>query len=73
MTANKHDPESKGSNPRDNAHPRRHFLQHAHRDWRVWFATVLMLGAMVIYVMTENLSLRPGEPASQPMPAANAP
>lgn len=73
MTARKHDSENQGANPRDHVHPRHHFLQHAHRDWRVWFAVILMLGSMVIYVMSEDLSLRPGTPPTQPMPADIAP
>ena len=37
MSANKHDVESEGSNPRDRVHPRKQFQwRHAHRDWRVW-------------------------------------
>ena len=43
MSANKHDVESEGAKPRDHAHPRHHFWKHAHRDWRVWIAVVLML------------------------------
>ena len=73
MSANKHDVESEESKPRDHAHPRHHFWKHAHRDWRVWIAVVLMLAMILVYVMTDNLSLRPGKRASQPTPAANAP
>ena len=71
MTANKHNSENKGAKLRDHSRPQPHFWHQAHRDWRVWCAVVLMLAAMLIYVRTENLSLRPGEPATQAMPAAS--
>jgi hypothetical protein len=73
MSAKNHDVESEGSKPRDHAQPRRHFWKHAHKDWRVWIAVLLMLLAMLIYVTTDNLSLRPGKRAIQPTPEANAP
>jgi len=73
MSADKHDVESEGAKPRDHAHPRHHFWKRAHRDWRVWIAVVLMLAAIFAYVMTNDLSLRPGKRASQPTPAVNAP
>jgi hypothetical protein len=72
MSQHKHDVESEGAKPRDHAHPRHHFWKHAHRDWRVWIAVLLMLAGIVIYVMTDDLSLRPGKRANQPTPAANA-
>jgi hypothetical protein len=73
MSANEHDVESVGAKPRDHAHPRHRFWKRAHRDWRVWVAVMLMLALILVYVMTDNLSLRPGQRASQPTPAANAP
>jgi hypothetical protein len=73
MSAHKHDIESEGSKPRDHEHPRHHFWRHAHRDWRVWVAVVLMLAMIGVYVFTDSLSLRPGKHAVQPTPAANAP
>jgi hypothetical protein len=73
MSANKHDVEGEGAKPRDHAHPRHHFLKHAHRDWRVWVAVVLMLAGIFVYVMTNDLSLRPGKQARPPIPAANGP
>ena len=65
--------ESDGSKPRDHAHPRHHFLKHAHRDWRVWIAVMLMLAGIAVYVMTDSLSLRPGKHAVQPTPEALSP
>ena len=65
--------ESVGAKSRDHTHPRHHFWKHAHRDWRVWIAVMLMLVAIGIYVMTDGLSLRPGKRAIQPTPEINAP
>lgn len=42
-----------------------------HRDWRVYVAVVLMLGAMLAYVMSDDESLQPGGgPPAAPVPAA---
>jgi hypothetical protein len=69
MSMGKHDVESKGAKARDHAPPRRPFWKHAHKDWRVWMAVLLMLALMLVYVITDNLSHRPGQAPSQPMPA----
>jgi uncharacterized integral membrane protein len=73
MSAHKHDVESEGANPRDHMHVRHHFLKHAHRDWRVWIAVGLMLALILVYVVSNSLSLRPGKRATQPTPEAIAP
>jgi hypothetical protein len=73
MSTEKHDVESEGAKSRDHVHARHHFWKHAHRDWRVWIAVILMLVAIGVYVMTDSLSLRPGKRAVQPTPEANAP
>jgi hypothetical protein len=73
MSANKHDVESEGAKERDHVHPRHHFWKRAHRDWRVWLAVVLMLALILVYVMTDSLSLRPGKRAIQSTPEANLP
>ena len=65
--------ESEGVKLRDHAHPRHHFWKHAHRDWRVWLAVMLMLIAMAVYVTSDSLSLRPGKHAIQPTPEISAP
>jgi len=31
------------------------YWRRAHRDWRIWFMVILMLGAMAIYLMTGGL------------------
>ncbi len=37
----------------------RPYWRRAHHDWRFWVGVVLMLAAMFVYVMTENLALHP--------------
>jgi len=73
MSDHKHDAEDVGAKLRDHTHPRHHFWKHAHRDWRVWTALVLMLAMMLVYVLTEDLSLRPGKHLTQPTPEAILP
>jgi hypothetical protein len=36
------------------------YWRRAHRDWRVWVAVIMMIAGMVIYVMSQDLSVRPG-------------
>jgi hypothetical protein len=73
MSGKRHTVESEGAKLRDHAHPRHHFWKRAHRDWRVWCAAVLMTALILVYVMTDNLSLRPGKRPIQPTPEANLP
>jgi uncharacterized integral membrane protein len=73
MNANKHNVEHVGANPRDHVRHRRPSLRHAHKDWRVWVVVAIMLSLILVYVMTDNLSLRPNEDAGQPVPAMDAP
>jgi hypothetical protein len=40
-------------------HGRPPYWTRAHRDWRVWVGVVLMLAAMIIYLMTDDLAWRP--------------
>jgi hypothetical protein len=68
-----HDSESQGAKARDHAHPRHHFFRRAHRDWRVWVALVLMIAMVFVYVLSDNLSLRPGHRAGPTTPAAVGP
>jgi hypothetical protein len=46
----------------------RPYWKRAHRDWRIWVAVVLITAAMVVYVMSDDLSLRfrsrPPQPVS---------
>jgi hypothetical protein len=73
MSDNKHGAESEGAKPRDHAHPRHHFLKHAHRDWRVWTVVMLMPALMLVYVTTIDLSHRPGKRPVPSTPEANLP
>ena len=68
MSPNTHDVESEGSKPRDHVHTVKH-VWRPHKDWRVWTAVVLMLVLILVYVVTNNLSLRPGQTPTQPTPA----
>jgi len=70
MSDNRHGIENEGAKPRDHSHPRHHFWKHAHRDWRFWTVVMLMLAMMGVYVLTDNLSLRPGKPPIQQTPEA---
>ncbi len=44
------------------------YWRRAHHDWRFWVGVVLMVGAMVVYVTSENLAFRPR--IQQPVPGA---
>jgi hypothetical protein len=44
------------------------YWKRAHHDWRFWLALVLMITAMAIYVMSEDLSMRPRSRPQQPVP-----
>jgi len=51
-------------------HPSRGpYWKRAHRDGRIWFFVILMLAAMVIYLMTGDLSWRPNGSPQPPVPA----
>jgi hypothetical protein len=53
---NHHTHEESDSN---SAHTMRHpYWKRAHRDWRIWAAVVIMIGGMIIYVMTDDFSMR---------------
>lgn len=41
-----------------------------HHDWKFWVAVVLMLGAMVMYVRSDDEVLQPGGGEGPAMPAA---
>jgi len=44
------------------------YWKRAHHDWKFWFAIVLMLIAMAVYLRTNDLSVRPHAPVQQPVP-----
>jgi hypothetical protein len=37
----------------------RPYWTRAHRDWRFWIALILMLAAMGIYIISDNLAFLP--------------
>ena len=44
------------------------YWKRAHHDWKFWVAILLMLAAMVIYVKTDDLSVRPKNQVQQRVP-----
>jgi hypothetical protein len=63
----------RGSPNRDTSHHAHDpYWKRAHRDWRVWVGVVLMLAAMMIYLMTDDLAWGPHiqpQPPSSSAPA----
>jgi hypothetical protein len=35
------------------------YWMRVHHDWRFWVAAILMFGAMIIYLMSDDLAWRP--------------
>ena len=70
MNQHEHHSKHHGHEHEHHHHKRKGF----HKDWRAWLVVGLMLGAMVIYVLTMDESIRPGSTKqSEPMPAAAGP
>ncbi len=44
--------------------------QGIHRDWRLWVAVLLMLGAMLAYVTSDDEAFQPAGPVGEQVPAA---
>ena len=40
-----------------------------HHSLFFWIAVVFIMAAMIVYVMTNNLALRPGRKPADPVPA----
>ena len=58
-------------------HDHHHQQQHkkkkgAHKDWKTWVVIGLMLLSMLMYVISDDEALPPGDPdaTEQPVPAA---
>jgi hypothetical protein len=51
-------------------HENRPYWKRVHRDWKFWGALFLMFVAMIIYVMSNDLTLRPHKQAQQPLSGA---
>jgi hypothetical protein len=65
-------------NPKFQQHGGAHAAEHPphgpywkrmHHSLFFWIAVVFILAAMTVYVMTDNLALRPGRKAREPVPA----
>ena len=43
-----------------------------HKNWKTWVVIILMLAAMLMYVVSDDEALPPGDPdaAGQPVPEA---
>ncbi|MEO6940450.1 MAG: hypothetical protein ABI444_09970 [Candidatus Kapaibacterium sp.] len=52
---------------------RRPKWRRIHHDWRFWVGLVLILAAMVIYIMSQDLSMRPHGKLQPPVPENVAP
>jgi hypothetical protein len=48
----------------------RPYWKRAHRDWRIWVAVLFMIAGMIVYVMSEDLSVRPRDLPQQPKSGA---
>jgi hypothetical protein len=44
------------------------YWKRAHHDWKFWLAILLMLVAIIIYVKTNDLSVRPHPQMQQKVP-----
>ena len=55
-----------GSNSVSVHHDRGPYWRRAHRDWRIWVGVLVMLAAMMIYVLSENLAWRPDSHRQRP-------
>ena len=51
-----HKPHSDGSGIHHEHVP---YWKRAHTDWRFWIGVILMFAAMIVYVMSDNLAIRP--------------
>ena len=69
MNRIKHGHRGHGSPDNDSIHHgfQRPYWKHAHHDWRLWVAVVLMLVAVTIYVMSDDLAWRPLSQPRQPL------
>ena len=59
MNDSKQNHHTHGESESDTMHKmQRPYWKYAHRDWRIWVAVVIMVGGMIIYVMTDDFSMR---------------
>jgi hypothetical protein len=71
MSENQHSHHQHGDPNGGNIHQgQRPYWTRAHRDWRVWVGVVLMIACMIIYLMSDDLALRPRIQAQPPLSSA---
>ena len=56
MSETKHSEHQHGDPNGGSVHLGSPYWTRAHRDWRVWTGVVLMLAAMAVYLMTNDLA-----------------
>jgi hypothetical protein len=42
------------------------YWKRAHTDWRFWLGVLLMMAAMIVYVLSDDLAWRPRSQPQQP-------
>jgi hypothetical protein len=68
MSENKRSHRHHGEHDHNGDHQgQRPYWTRAHRDWKFWGALFLMLAAMIIYVMSDDLAFRPRHQPQPPM------
>ena len=66
MSENKRSHRHHGEQDPNGDHERRPpYWRRVRRDWKFWIALSLMLAAMFIYVMSDNLAFRPHRQVQQ--------
>jgi hypothetical protein len=67
MNETKHDHGQHGGPNSDNTHhDHGPYWKRAHHDWRFWAAASLIFAAMIIYVLSVEFVLRPGNQLPSP-------
>ena len=51
-------------------HHGNHSKKGLHKDWRAWLVVLLMLGAMAIYIFSDDEAIQPGGKLNERVPAA---
>jgi hypothetical protein len=71
MSEIKHSHDQHGGPQSDSVHhDQRPYWKRVHRDWRFWGAVFVMLAAMIIYVMSDDLAWRPRSQPQHPLSGA---
>ncbi len=66
MNQHSHSPHQPGPQHHGLPHDRDPYWKRAHRDWRFWAGVVLMVVAMTVFVVSDNLAIRPGAQTVSP-------